>query len=47
MIEVIIHLPDELIKKIDNLVETSKLAYENRDEFITEATRRYYQKMKD
>ena len=47
MTEVTIHLPDELIKKIDNLVETSTLGYEDRDEFIKEATRRYYHKMRD
>jgi len=47
MMEVIIQLPDELIKKIDKLVETSTLDYEDRDEFIKEATRIYYRKMKD
>ena len=47
MTEITIDLSDEFIAEIDQFVETSKLCYDDREEFIREAIRTHHRKMKN
>ena len=39
-------LPDELVKKVDDIVEKEKDGYRTRNEFVTDAVRRRLEELK-